>query len=144
MSRVVNGSLRVSSQARTAVDAAVAELGYVPNRAARSLVTRRTDTIVLIVHERPDTVFADPFFASVLRGVNAALNATELQLVLLQAQGERQRDRALRYVCNGHVDGVPLISLHGDDPMPQPHRRRGAAGGDGTAGDGRRDRLRRC
>ena len=118
VSRVVNGSSRVSPEAQAAVTEAIAELGYVPNRAARSLVTRRTDTLVLIVHERPDTVFADPFFASVLRGVNHALSPTEFQLVLLQAQGEAQRDRALRYVGNGHVDGVLLISLHGDDIMP--------------------------
>ncbi|MDT3439799.1 LacI family DNA-binding transcriptional regulator [Pseudofrankia sp. BMG5.37] len=118
VSRVVNGSSRVSAEAQAAVNEAIAQLGYVPNRAARSLVTRRTDTLVLIVHERPDTVFADPFFASVLRGVNQALSPTEFQLVLLQAQGEAQRDRALRYVGNGHVDGVLLISLHGDDIMP--------------------------
>ncbi|OHV35641.1 LacI family transcriptional regulator [Pseudofrankia sp. EUN1h] len=118
VSRVVNGSSRVSAEAQSAVTAAIAQLGYVPNRAARSLVTRRTDTLVLIVHERPDTVFADPFFASVLRGVNQALSPTDFQLVLLQAQGEAQRDRALRYVGNGHVDGVLLISLHADDIMP--------------------------
>ena len=41
VSRVVNGSPRVSGDVRRAVEAAVVELGYVPNRAARSLVTRR-------------------------------------------------------------------------------------------------------
>src|SRR5262245_44331752 len=92
-SRVVNGSAKVSPEAHAAVTKAISALGYVPNRAARTLVTRRTDTVVLIVHERPDTVFADPFFARVLRGINAALDATELQLVLLQARGDRQRDR---------------------------------------------------
>jgi DNA-binding LacI/PurR family transcriptional regulator len=117
-SRVVNGSPRVSPEAHDAVTKAISALGYVPNRAARSLVTRRTDTLVLIVHERPDTVFEDPFFANVLRGVNAALSTTDMQLVLLYARGDQQRERALRYVSNGHVDGALLISLHGDDPMP--------------------------
>src|SRR5438552_5415729 len=78
-SRVVNGSPRVSPEAHAAVTKAISALGYVPNRAARSLVTRRTDTLVLIVHERPDTVFEDPFFSNVLRGVNAALSTTEMQ-----------------------------------------------------------------
>ena len=118
VSRVVNGSSKVSPEAHAAVTKAISVLGYVPNRAARTLVTRRTDTLVLIVHERPDTVFEDPFFANVLRGMNAALSATDLQLVLLHARGDAQRERALRYVSNGHVDGVLLISLHGDDPMP--------------------------
>jgi DNA-binding LacI/PurR family transcriptional regulator len=118
VSRVVNGSPKVSPEVHAAVMKAIDALGYVPNRAARTLVTRRTDTLVLIVHERPDTVFEDPFFANVLRGVNAALSTTELQLVLLHARGDQQRERALRYVCNGHVDGALLISLHGDDRMP--------------------------
>jgi DNA-binding LacI/PurR family transcriptional regulator len=117
-SRVVNGSSRVSPEAHAAVTRAVSALGYVPNRAARSLATRRTDTLVLIVHERPDTVFEDPFFANVLRGVNVALSDTDLQLVLLHVRGDQQRDRAMRYIRNGHVDGALLISLHGEDPMP--------------------------
>jgi len=118
VSRVVNGSPKVSPEVYAMVTKAIRKLGYVPNRAARALVTRRTDTLVLIMHERPDTVFEDPFFAGVLRGVNTVLSTTEMQLVLLHARGEKQRERALRYVCNGHVDGALLISLHGDDPMP--------------------------
>lgn len=118
VSRVVNGSPKVSPEVVTAVNKAISALGYVPNRAARTLVTRRTDAIVLIVHERPDTVFEDPFFANVLRGVNSALATTDLQLVLLHSRGDQQRERALRYVCNGHVDGCLLVSFHGDDPMP--------------------------
>jgi DNA-binding LacI/PurR family transcriptional regulator len=114
----VNGSPKVSPEVVAAVNKAISALGYVPNRAARTLVTRRTDTIVLIMHERPDTVFEDPFFANVQRGVNAVLSTTDLQLVLLHARGDQQRERALRYVCNGHVDGALLVSLHGDDPMP--------------------------
>jgi DNA-binding LacI/PurR family transcriptional regulator len=69
------------------------------------------------VHERPDTVLEDPFFARVVRGVNAQLTNTDLQLILVQASGDRQFQRALRYVSVGHVDGALLISLHGDDPM---------------------------
>ncbi|OZB88194.1 MAG: LacI family transcriptional regulator, partial [Microbacterium sp. 14-71-5] len=50
-SRAINGGLRVSPEALLAVEAAVADLGYSPNRAARSLVTRRTDSIALVVPE---------------------------------------------------------------------------------------------
>jgi DNA-binding LacI/PurR family transcriptional regulator len=45
VSRVINGSPQVSPEARAAVERAIAELGYVPNRAARALVTRRTDVV---------------------------------------------------------------------------------------------------
>ena len=58
--------------ARPAVQAAVDELGYVPNRAARSLVTRRTDTVALVVSESEDRLFGEPFFAGIVRGISAA------------------------------------------------------------------------
>ena len=49
VSRVLTGSPRVSPQARIAVEKAIEKLNYVPNRAARALVTRRADTLALIV-----------------------------------------------------------------------------------------------
>ena len=53
VSRVVNGSPRVSPDVRRDVEAAIERLGYVPNRAARSLVTRRSDSIARR-HHRAD------------------------------------------------------------------------------------------
>jgi len=125
VSRVVNGSPRVSAEARVQVERAVAKLGYVPNRAARSLVTRRTDSIALIVAEPESRFFSEPFFAGVVRGVSAALVETDVQLVLLMAQDAAHRGRLERYVTGGHVDGVLLASLHGDDPLPRTLQRAG-------------------
>lgn len=51
VSRVINGKPRVSHETRVAVERAAARLGYVPNRAARSLVTRRNDSIGLVIPE---------------------------------------------------------------------------------------------
>ncbi len=48
-------------------------LGYSPNPAARSLVTRRTDSVAVVVPEPDERVFHDPFFARTLRGVNQIL-----------------------------------------------------------------------
>src|SRR3954462_3154193 len=83
VSRVVNGSPNVSPEAKQAVDRAIAMLGYVPNRAARSLLTRRTDTVGLIVSEPETMLFSDPFFAMTVRGICSALSRSDLQLVLL-------------------------------------------------------------
>ncbi|GAB3443779.1 LacI family DNA-binding transcriptional regulator [Actinophytocola sediminis] len=118
-SRVVNGSLEVSPYALKAVRDAIRKLGYVPNHAARSLVTRRSDTVLLVVSESEDRVFNEPFFASIVRGLSQELSATTLQLNLVMASTTRQHDRVEQLVRNGHVDGVMLISLHGDDPLPQ-------------------------
>ena len=118
VSRVINDSPRVSPEARQAVQTAVAELRYVPNRMARSLVTRRTDTIALVLNEPNTQVFSDPFFASIVRGVSATLADTDLNLVLLTARDEREQEKVGRYARQGHVDGVILMSVHSQDPLP--------------------------
>jgi DNA-binding LacI/PurR family transcriptional regulator len=118
VSRVVNGSPKVSPVVRARVERAVAKLGYVPNRAARSLVTRRADSVALVASEPHARFFSEPFFAGMVRGVSAALAETGVQLLLLIAQGLPDRQRLQRYVVGGHVDGVLLASLHGDDPLP--------------------------
>lgn len=119
VSRVINGSSRVSATARAAVQAAVAELGYVPNRAARSLVTRRTDSVALVVSESEERVFAEPFFARIVRGISAELMDTPLQLWLAMVQSPAERERITSHLTDQHVDGVMLLSLHDADPLPQ-------------------------
>jgi DNA-binding LacI/PurR family transcriptional regulator len=125
VSRVVNGSPRVSPEAKAAVEEAIEALGYIPNHAARTLVTRRTDTIALLVSEPQSRVFSDPFFASMARGVSTALSETQFQLVLLLAQNGPEHDKIARYVQQRLVDGVLLMSLHGPDPLPGVLRRAG-------------------
>lgn len=118
VSRVINGSPRVSPEARQAVEAAVEQLRYVPNRMARSLVTRRTDTIAIVLSEPNTRAFSDPFFAGIVRGVSATLADTDENLVLLTARGTREQEKIGRFVRQGHVDGVILMSLHSDDLLP--------------------------
>jgi DNA-binding LacI/PurR family transcriptional regulator len=118
VSRVVNGNLRVSQDVRRVVEKAVERLGYVPNPAARMLVTRRSDSIGLIIPEPTGRLFNDPYFPRLLRGVTGELSAREMQLVLLMPQTSGESSRVERYVAAGHVDGVLLVSLHGDDPLP--------------------------
>src|ERR1700690_3229138 len=85
-SRVVNGSTTVGLEARQSVEQAVVRLGYVPNRAARSLVTRRSDSVGVVIAESTGRVFNDPFFSEVLRGISAGLAARKMQLALLMPQ----------------------------------------------------------
>ncbi|WP_371629273.1 LacI family transcriptional regulator [Streptomyces sp. NBC_00341] len=117
-SRVINGSPRVSARTREAVEAAVAELGYVPNRAARALAGNRTDAIALVVPESESRFFAEPYFSDIVRGVGAALADTEMQLLLTLVGGDRERRRLAQYLTAHRVDGVLLVSVHADDPLP--------------------------
>lgn len=125
VSRVVNGDRRVREETRTAVEAAVRDLDYVPNRAARSLVTRRSGSVGVVISEPTAQLFGDPFFPRVLRGISEGLAEEEMQLVLLMPQVRSDATRVEGYLAAGHVDGVLLISLHGSDPMPEDLRVRG-------------------
>ena len=118
VSRVVNGSTRVSPDIRRDVEAAIAELSYVPNRAARSLVTRRSGSVGVVITEPTGRLFSDPFFPRLLRGVSASLSARDVQLVLLMPASFAESERTADYLAAGHVDGALLVSLHVDDPLP--------------------------
>lgn len=125
VSRVVNGSPQVSPEARAAVQEAIKELGYVPNRAARALVTQRTDSVALVVSESQDRVFAQPYFAGLVRGISSALADTPLQLWLAMAQSPAEQQRVEHHLTSQHVDGVLLLSLHESDQLPRLLRERG-------------------
>ncbi|GAA3020158.1 LacI family transcriptional regulator [Streptomyces fulvorobeus] len=119
VSRVVNGAHTVAPEIRDLVMRAVRELGYVPNAAARNLVTRRTDAVAMVVSDPPQGVLSDdPLFSTVVRAASRELEAAGKQVVLMLAESDRSRARVESYVAAGHVDGVLLISLHGADPLP--------------------------
>jgi len=118
VSRVVNGSPKVSPDVRRAVEAAVNELGYIPNRAARSLVTKRSGSVGVVITEPTGRLFSDPFFPRLLRGISSALSARDLQLILLMPSSRSETERTADYLAAGHVDGALMVSLHGDDPLP--------------------------
>jgi DNA-binding LacI/PurR family transcriptional regulator len=113
-SRVVNGSPRVTAEVTKAVKAAIDELNYVPNRAARSLASRHTQVIALVIPESTAMVFADPFFASIVQGVAMYLATTEYTLNMMIAV-ESKPDKTRRYLMGGNVDGALIVSHHSGD-----------------------------
>lgn len=125
VSRVINDSPRVSEQARRVVLAAIEELGYVPNHAARTLVTRRTDTVALVVSESEERVFTEPFFAGIVRGTGTELSAAGMQLLLAITNTPDDRRRLERYLTGQHVDGVLMLSMHAEDDLPRAVAARG-------------------
>jgi DNA-binding LacI/PurR family transcriptional regulator len=125
VSRVVNGSPNVRRPLRVRVERSIAALGYVPNQAARTLVTRRNDAVAVIVAEPETRLFGDPFFGMHLRGMSRELTAADYQLVLLLVEDRDDYARIGRYLSGQHVDGALIFSLHEDDPLPAMARRVG-------------------
>ncbi|MFD0367507.1 LacI family DNA-binding transcriptional regulator [Streptomyces sp. NPDC059071] len=118
VSRVVNGGAGVRQALVDKVREAVEELGYVPNHAARSLVTRRHGAVAVIIAEPEFRIFSDPFFEQQVRGISRELTAHDAQLVLLWVEGPGDHGRIARYLDGGHVDGALAFSLHSDDRLP--------------------------
>jgi DNA-binding LacI/PurR family transcriptional regulator len=118
-SRVLRGDKKVSEHARAVVLEAAREISYVPNLAARSLVTGRSDSVAFLVEETEERMFADPFFLGMLRSAQETVAAAGLQLVFTVMTRPADQERFLAYAAGGHVDGVLLLSLHGKDKLPQ-------------------------
>lgn len=114
VSRVVNGSPRVSDEVVQAVRAAIAELGYVPNRAARSLASKQAHAIALVVPEDMSRLFGDLYLASIIGGIHARLEESDYVLNLMVASAKAD-GKTMRYLQGGNVDGAIVISHHTND-----------------------------
>ena len=119
VSRVVNGEPKVSPEVAVRVREAISELGYVPNQAARQLVTRRTGAVAVVAAQPEDRLFLDPFFDCLLRGIRSELARHGAQAVLLFVDEPDDYARVADYLGGGHVDGAILFSLRPGDRMPE-------------------------
>jgi LacI family transcriptional regulator len=118
VSRVINDHPNVRDQVRERVWQVVRETGYQPHAAARSLVTRRTRIIGVIIPEAVTTLFTDPFFPLFLRGVTETCNSHRYYLMLsLFNDPAGQEEMYRRVVRSGHLDGVIVASTRMDDPI---------------------------
>src|SRR3954468_9017949 len=126
VSRVINGIRNVDPQIHEQVWHAVGETGYVPNRLARSLVTRRTGTVALVVSDSEShdddrfmsRFFADPYFGRVVGGLMSVLQQSGVQLALQIVGTEEGRKRLVGDLRHGQADGAIVLSLPAHDPLP--------------------------
>lgn len=117
VSRVLNGSPKVSPAARKAVEAAVKKTNYRVNPHARSLASGRNNAIAVLLTQPQHELFADPTFSLLLQGVSDGLAGTETALVLLLAGNDEERRRTANFLRSRHVDGVVHLTPHVSDPM---------------------------
>ncbi|WP_413760311.1 LacI family DNA-binding transcriptional regulator [Streptomyces sp. MMBL 11-3] len=129
VSRVVNGVRNVDPTIQETVRRAISRTGYAPNRAARSLVTRRAETVALVVSGAGDVsdeeqnafaarALADPFFGRVVSGVVGHLRPRSMHPVLMFAETAEARQEVITYLRQGSADGALVVSTHADDPLP--------------------------
>ncbi len=105
VSRVINDSGYTSQETRNRVEAAIAELGYVPNVLARSLRSKRTNTLALVI-----TDITNPFFTSISRGVEDTASAAGYTTIYCNTdESENKEKKYLQWLLQKQVDGILLV-----------------------------------
>ncbi|MFQ5614448.1 MAG: LacI family DNA-binding transcriptional regulator [Anaerolineae bacterium] len=117
VSRVINDEPNVRPAVRQRVWEVVETMGYHPNAAARSLASRRSQVIGAIIPQTVNTVFADPFFPGVLRGIADAANEHKYHLMLSMVSPPLEEDFYRRALRSQLLDGVVIMSAFLDDPL---------------------------
>ena len=102
VSRVLNANPKVDPELRRRVETAVKELRYIPNGSARSLVTKQTRQVALLISD-----ITNPHFAEIARGAQDVLDERGYQLVLANSDDDQGRElRSLRTLAQASADGL--------------------------------------
>ncbi len=109
VSRVYNDALSVADQTRTRVQVVGTRLGYTPHATARSLITRRTSTIGVIL---PD--LHGEFFSEIIRGVDMSARARGYHLLVSSSHSSAAEVKAALALMRGRVDGLLVMTTDQD------------------------------
>jgi LacI family transcriptional regulator len=110
VSRVINNSGYISSATRNRVEKAIQEIGYVPNTLARSLRSKRTNTLALVV-----TDITNPYFTSMARGVEDVAGAANYTVIYCNTdESESKEEKYANILAQRQVDGVLLVPVRGN------------------------------
>jgi DNA-binding LacI/PurR family transcriptional regulator len=117
-SRVLNNRPNVSPGMRELVQKVIAETGYVPDPIARSLSSRRSKIIGLVIPLAIQSLFEDPFFPRLMQGISQGCNDHDhtLSLFLFHSE-EEERKLYHRISRNRLLDGVIVTATRTDDPL---------------------------
>lgn len=109
VSRSLNGLTSVTDKTRDRVMKIAEDMHFVPSSAARSLISRRTQTIGALL---PD--LHGEFFSELIRGIDQAARAHGLHLLLSSIRGDAAEAAAVLKSLHGRVDGLLVMSPHAD------------------------------
>ncbi|MGF1626955.1 MAG: LacI family DNA-binding transcriptional regulator [Alphaproteobacteria bacterium] len=105
VSRAFTPGTSISVQTRRKVLAAAQALNYVPNSIARSLITRRSNMVAMVVGD-----LQNPFYCQVLDAVSQALQQRGVQVLVFRVALGSEVDAALMSVLEYQIDGMVITS----------------------------------
>ncbi|MEW5867493.1 MAG: LacI family DNA-binding transcriptional regulator [Bacillota bacterium] len=108
VSRVLNNSTNAREETRKRVLEAVKKLDYHPNRSARSLATRKSGFLGVIIPQKADYVFENPFHTLVLKGISQVAESYEYRVLITTAARDNSYIQMFR---EKWIDGAILMSV---------------------------------
>ncbi|WP_372635176.1 LacI family DNA-binding transcriptional regulator [Cohnella sp.] len=117
VSRALNGYDDVNEETRRKIKQVAADLSYSPNAVARSLVSKKTRTIGLIISDINRAGAKDAFAYEVLCGINDRAGELNYDLLLFSTNPSKQVEKSYASLCKErNVEGAILSGLRLDDP----------------------------
>ena len=112
VSRVLNGTAKVSAEKERAVRKAVAKYNFTPNATARRLAGGRSGLIALLMEESSEEFFLNPFWGQVVQGFSTAITDAGLHPLLLIRPKSGTEDSLFSTLQAGQMDGLAIFSWH--------------------------------
>jgi DNA-binding LacI/PurR family transcriptional regulator len=112
VSRVLNGTAKVSPEREKAVKKAIAKYNFTPNATARRLAGGRSGLIALLMEESSEEFFLNPFWGQVVQGFSSAIADAGLHPLLLIRPKSGTEDSLFSTLQAGQMDGLAIFSWH--------------------------------
>jgi LacI family transcriptional regulator len=111
VSRILNGTARVTSDKRSAVEEAIRKLDFRPNLFARSLKTGTTMTIGILTQD-----VESPFYGRAMKGIEAGLAGTGYAPIMVSGHwNAAEESERVRLLMARRIDGLVILTGHLDD-----------------------------
>ncbi|MEI6649318.1 MAG: LacI family DNA-binding transcriptional regulator [Actinomycetes bacterium] len=112
VSRVMNGTAKVSPDTEKAVRKAIKKHNFTPNMTARRLAGGRSGLVALVLEESSEEFFLNPFWGFVVQGFTSAITDAGMQPVLLIRPKTGSEDSLFASLRIAQVDGLAIFSWH--------------------------------
>lgn len=120
VSRVIADNPAISQATKEKVRQVMADLHYYPNYNARRLASCKSRTVGIVLPAASDAFYHNPFFPTVLRGINEAASQAQYALLLSTGEGDQTRlDHLQNMILGKQVEGLIFLYASREDPLLQ-------------------------
>lgn len=117
VSRVLADSPRISAETKERINKIIKELDYHPNIIARSLASKSTNIVAILIPELTEKAFRHPFFPEIIRGITAMAHKCGYNILLTSVPDVREERKYIRDLINGRIaSGLIMLASRTKDP----------------------------